>query len=249
MPCKVWQKSEENDRWNNNLFLVERLEKEQIDEFSNKNPLQARQVALLCLFSEFLLGLGSHLYGCGRNFLLHAYINNNNNNNNNDAYYIYNIYVAIQMEPYDWTQQHRRALVAGPSPTRRILGALGYVVHTYGLLIFRFYYRPRMVPNAVYERKMVITVVARDIHKQDTSRVCACVTREKHATFRSFQTNTRRCFALEHVSACTVEPWKKVSLYMYCKAPFDTAHPKRLHRWSQSRWSQKNWLFSASSSF
>ena len=75
-----------------------------------------------------------------------------------------------------------------------------------------------MVPNAVYERKMVITVVARDIHKQDTSRVCACVTREKHATFRSFQTNTRRCFALEHVSACTVEPWKKVSLYMYCKS-------------------------------
>ena len=80
---------------------MERLEKEQIDEFSNKNPLQARQVALLCLFSEFLLGLGSHLYGCGRNFLLHADINNNNNNNNNNAYYIYNIYVAIQMEPYD----------------------------------------------------------------------------------------------------------------------------------------------------
>ena len=153
------------------------MEKEQIDEFSNKNPLQARQVALLCLFSEFLLGLGSHLYGCGRKFLLHAYINNNNN-----AYYIYNIYVAIQMD-------HRRALVAGPSPTRRILGALGYVVHTYGLLIFRFYYRPRMVPNAVYERKMVITVVARDIHKQDTSRVCACVTREKHSTFRSFPVN------------------------------------------------------------
>ena len=81
---------------------------------------------------------------------------------------------------------HRRALVAGPSPTRRILGALGYVVHTYGLLIFRFYYRPRMVPNAVYERKMVITVVARDIHKQDTSRVCACVTREKHVRFVPF---------------------------------------------------------------
>ena len=85
--------------------------------------------------------------------------------------------------------EHRRALVAGPSPTRRILGALGYVVHTYGLLIFRFYYRPRIVPNAVYERKMVITVVARDIHKQDTSRVCACVTREKHSTFRSFPVN------------------------------------------------------------
>ena len=73
--------------------------------------------------------------------------------------------------------------------TKNILGALGYVVHTYGLLIFRFYYRPRMVPNAVYERKMVITVVARDIHKQDTSRVCACVTREKHSTFRSFPVN------------------------------------------------------------
>jgi hypothetical protein len=46
----------------------------------------------------------------------------------------------------------------------------------------------------------LITVVARDIYKQDTSRVCVCVTREKH------------------VSACTVEPWKKVSLYMYCKS-------------------------------
>ena len=32
------------------------------------------------------------------------------------------------------------------------------------------------------------------------------------------QTNTRRCFALEQVSPCTVEPWKKVSLYMYCKS-------------------------------